>query len=98
MAVKLRLACKATSTSQPSPRYSWRMATRWPSCRKRRLQRRAVTRLPLREWGGAGVMMVIFMAAGCGGRFAIGRYHRPLWYATQRSLVNWYLVLAHWYL
>jgi hypothetical protein len=35
------------------------MSTRWPSFRKIRDQRSAVTRLPFREPGGAGVTMQI---------------------------------------
>src|SRR5215210_4332038 len=56
----LRRACSAIIVSDsPPPQFS-SSRTSWPSCRRKRDQRTAVIRLPLRSLGPAGVIRLIF--------------------------------------
>src|SRR5438132_6226719 len=61
MARWLRRACRAMHRSQGVPSYSWPIVNWCPRLRRMRAQRTAVTRLPLRECGGAGQAMKILM-------------------------------------
>src|SRR5437879_4142624 len=61
MARWLRRACRAMHRSQGVPSYSWSIVKWCPRLLRMRAQRRAVTRLPLRERGGAGQAMKILM-------------------------------------
>ena len=64
MESRLRLACRATSRSQRWRPKAAAMRASWPRPRRSRAQRRAVTRFPERDPGGAGVTMRTLTAAG----------------------------------
>src|SRR5215212_5958943 len=57
----LRRACSAIIVSDSSPPQRSLSRTSWPSCRRKRDQRMAVMRLPLRSLGPAGVIRLMFM-------------------------------------